>query len=495
MQDLNQHGKLVPKADEIEKRVLGALLLYNKLYKSTPVSLSEDCFFSTANRVVFNEIEDQLEKVGSCDILSVSQRLKKGNKLSEAGGLSYVSSLTSMASTESSFEKDCLILYEFYMLRGIIKTSMTALTSAYEQNDPFEVLEQAQKSLIDLTTSISGAGPIGLTEALKDLNTRIEAGMRGEIKGYKIGLDRYDRITGGWMDGDLVVIAGRPGMGKSAMLGPIIDSAFTQRKKIAIFLLEMPTVQLAARLVSPLVGTSSKSLLLGDTSDEIFSKLNLAYRELCHGSFDEHVYIDDQSTSIRDISVKARRLKARHGLDLIAIDYLQLLSIPGFKGSREQEVASISRSCKMLAKELGLPVVVFAQLSRAVEQTSDKIPTLAHLRESGAIEQDADLVTFLYRPWYYYEQTREPKFQETTDSSGRVIETEKYAAAFIAKHRNGALGTADLGFIPKYAKFTNYEEVYPSLYPGPESNFSRDLVPHPDRYHASGNEVLSFDDE
>jgi replicative DNA helicase len=367
------------------------------------------------------------------------------------------------------------------------------MQAAYELADPFEVIEQAQKSLIDLTLSVSGGGPIGLNEALRDLNSRIEAGMRGEIKGYKIGLDRYDRITGGWMDGDLIVIAGRPGMGKSAMLGPIIDSAFAQKKKIAVFLLEMPTVQLAARLVSPIVETSSKNLLLGNTPNNIFQKLNYAYREICHGTFDEHVFIDDQSTSIRDISVKSRRLKSKHGLDLIAIDYLQLLSIPGFKGNREQEVSSISRSCKMLAKELGVPVVVFAQLSRAVEQTSDKIPTLAHLRESGAIEQDADLVTFLWRPWYYFEQTREPKFQEVEDSAGRMIPTDQYAAAFIAKHRNGALGTADLGFIPKYAKFTNYEDLYPTLYQGHAGDFSPSVVPHPDAYHDPRADILSFE--
>jgi len=446
---LDQEGRVPPQAVEVEEAVLGSMLIEHEAATVALQMLSSNDFYKPAHQHIFDVLHDLYERDNPLDLLTVENELRDKGLLDTCGGSGYLSELTRSVSSAANIDYHAQIIAEKATKRNLILGCTDIIKEAYDSSsDPYDVLDKAEQRIFELANSKqrSQAQPIG--DVLKDTLSHLEE-MRGKsagITGVPTGTD-VDNLTAGWQDGDLIIVAARPSMGKTAyVLTTARNAALHQdpkkQTKVAIFSLEMSNQSLVQRLLTMEGRINAQSARSGRLEDEQFKRLIDAAGRL----FTANIFVDDTpGLSIMELRTKCRRLKSEHDIGLIVVDYLQLMTASGDFGTREQEIASISRGLKALAKELSVPVVALSQLSRAVEQRGgDKRPQLSDLRESGSIEQDADVVCFLYRPEYYGIKTT-PEGQSTAG----------LAELIVGKQRNGPVGSVPLYFIKDYARFEN----------------------------------------
>lgn len=432
--------KTPPHNIDAEQSVLGALLLDNSAISKVVRFLNPEDFYLESHRVVFQVILELEDNGEAADLVTVTDRLGRKNELEKVGGITYVASLTNIAPTAANVEYYARIVEEKALLRNLINLAVRIAGMSYEgTEDGVRLMDEAEKMLLELGSRRTSAVFAEVKDILLDTFKHFEFLQRhkGEITGIPTGFVELDRLCQGLQPGDLIITAGRPSMGKTSLGMCIAYQAAAQTKRpVAVFSLEMSKEQLVQRMLCAESMVDQHKLRGGFISENDWAKLTDQAREMAKMP----IFIDDSGVlTVRQIRAKARRIHMEKGLGLIVIDYLQLMQGYGRTENRQQEIADISRSLKALAKELNVPVMALAQLSRSVEQRQDKRPQLSDLRESGSLEQDADVVMFIYRDEYYNP------------------ETEKIGIAeiLIAKQRNGPTGVVELAFLKEYTKFMN----------------------------------------
>jgi replicative DNA helicase len=442
-----QYGKVQPQAIPLEEVVLGAILIDKNALPSVMDILKVDTFYKQEHQDIFEVILDLFQKSQPIDILTVQEALKKSKKLEQVGGIAYLAELTNKVSSAANIEYHARIITQKYIQRELIKVSTEIIRDSFEDTrDIFELLDTAERNLFDITDQNLNTAYERLGSLAVKTRKEIEAVSQksDELTGVGSGFDELDRITSGWQPSDLIILAARPGMGKTAFALSLARNAALSKKPVAVFSLEMSKMQLVQRLIAMEAEINSKKIRNGQLDDYEWKKLHEAVERM----MDIEIYIDDTpAINIFELRAKCRRMKQNHNIQMVVIDYLQLMSsAPNQnRGNREQEISSISRALKSMAKELNVPVIALSQLSRAVEtRGGDKRPQLSDLRESGAIEQDADIVMFVYRADYY---GTEDEFEGPRDISEIII----------SKHRNGSLGTVELKFTKEFVKFSNVD--------------------------------------
>ncbi len=444
-------GKVQPQALPLEEAVLGAIMLDKDALPVILDILNAESFYSDAHQLIFRAMLRLFEKTQPVDLLTVTEELKKGGDLDKAGGPYYLVELTNRVASAANIEYHSRIITQKHIQRELIRVSTKVIKDAFEDTtDVFNLLDEAEQGLFaitqqNLSRSYESMGSL-TSRALKQLEELSQ--KKSGLTGVPTGFTDLDRLTSGWQPSDLIILAARPGMGKTAFtLALARNAAVDFDKPVAVFSLEMSNVQLVQRLISMEAEISGSKLRSGQLEDYEWQQLQSAIEKMS----EVPIYIDDTpGINIFELRAKCRRMKMQHDIQMIVIDYLQLMSggPDSGKGNREQEISMISRSLKGLAKELSVPVIALSQLSRAVEtRGGNKRPMLSDLRESGAIEQDADIVSFIYRPEYY--SILEDEEGNSLKGVGEII---------IAKHRNGALDTVKLKFIDHFAKFTNLDD-------------------------------------
>ena len=449
----NTYGKLQPQALDVEKAVLGALMIDKDAYAVICETLRPESFYEPRNQMVYAAIRDLSMEEKPVDMLTVTEQLAKSGTLDEVGGPAYVAELSSRVASSANIEYHANIVAQKSLARQLISFASVIETKAFDETiDVEDLMQEAEGSLFELSQrnmkkDYTAIDPV-ISQALKVIQTA--AANTDGLTGVSTGYYKLDDITSGWQASDLVIIAGRPAMGKTAFaLSVAKNIAADQQKPMAFFSLEMTDVQLANRLMSNACQIEGKKLLSGQLDREDWKRLDKYLPALT----DAPLYIDDtEGLSVMELRSKARRLKKEHDIQLIMVDYLQLMTASGMRyNSRQEEVSLISRSLKGLAKELNVPVLALSQLNRGVESregVEGKRPQLSDLRESGAIEQDADMVIFLHRSEYYGILQSEDGF---TDYRGK-------AEVIIAKHRKGATGIVRMDFRGEFTRFENPED-------------------------------------
>jgi replicative DNA helicase len=447
-----EKGKIPPQALDLEEVVLGAMMIDKKGVDEVIDILSPDAFYKDANKYIFEAIFKLFENSEPVDLLTVSSQLKKDQKLDLVGGDFYLISLTQRVSSSAHIEFHARIILQKYIQRSLIKISNEIIEDAYDETkDVFDLLDNAEAKLYEVTQGNVKKSTETAQSLVIQAKKKIEEISNKEgMSGIPSGFDKLDKLTSGWQPSDLVIVAARPGMGKTALtLTMARNIAVNSNIPVAFFSLEMSSVQLITRLISSETGLSSEKLRTGKLEKHEWEQLNVKVKTLEKAP----LFIDDTpSLSIFDLRAKARRLSSQYGIKMIIVDYLQLMTVGGSQksGNREQEISMISRNLKALAKELELPVIALSQLSRAVEtRGGSKRPLLSDLRESGAIEQDADIVSFIYRPEYYKIDEWDDDERSPTEGQGEFI---------VAKHRNGGLDNIRLKFIGHLGKFDNLDD-------------------------------------
>jgi replicative DNA helicase len=449
-----EKGKLPPQVMDLEEAVLGAMMIDKKGVEEVIDMLQPDAFYKDAHKNIFEAIFQLFTDSQPIDLLTVSAQLKKNAKLDISGGDFYLIQLTQKISSSAHIEFHSRIILQKYIQRSLIRISSEIIEESYDETtDVFDLLDKAESKLYEVTQGNIKRSSETAQSLVLQAKKRIEEIAKQEgLSGVATGFDKLDKITSGWQPSDLVIIAARPGMGKTAfVLSMARNVAIDFGHPVALFSLEMSSVQLITRLISSETGLSSEKLRTGKLEKHEWEQLSIKVKNLEKAP----LFIDDTpSLSIFDLRAKARRLSSQHGIKLIIVDYLQLMTAGGSSGkgvgNREQEISTISRNLKALAKELAVPVIALSQLSRAVEtRGSSKRPLLSDLRESGAIEQDADIVSFIYRPEYYKIDEWDDEEQSPTAGQAEFI---------IAKHRNGSLENIRLKFIGNLGKFDNLED-------------------------------------
>ncbi|KRD07215.1 replicative DNA helicase [Flavobacterium sp. Root901] len=448
-----EKGKLPPQVLDLEEAVLGAMMIDKKGVDDVIDILQPDAFYKDAHKHIFEAILQLFTETQPIDLLTVSTQLKKNGKLELAGGDFYLIQLTQKIASSAHIEFHSRIILQKFIQRSLIRISSEIIEESYDETtDVFDLLDKAESKLYEVTQGNIKRSSETAQSLVLQAKKRIEeiAGKEG-LSGIATGFEKLDQVTSGWQPSDLIIIAARPGMGKTAfVLSMARNVAIQFGHAVAVFSLEMASVQLITRLISSETGLSSEKLRTGKLEKHEWEQLSTKVKDLEKAP----LFIDDTpSLSIFDLRAKCRRLASQHGIKLIIIDYLQLMTAGGNGkggGNREQEISTISRNLKALAKELNVPVIALSQLSRAVEtRGSSKRPLLSDLRESGAIEQDADIVSFIYRPEYY-------KIEEWDDDEASP--TAGQAEFIIAKHRNGGLENIRLKFLGHLGKFDNLED-------------------------------------
>ena len=443
-------GKLQPQAIELEEAVLGALMIDNESLSDTIDSLQPEYFYKPDNQKIFEAIINLFNNSKPVDILTVSEELKRMGVLDSVGGMLYISQLTNNVSSSSNTEFHARIIAEKFIKRSLITISNNIIGDAFNDTiDIFDLLNSAEEKLFNVTEGTLRKSYDRMSILIKGALDNIEVLRQKEdgLSGVPSGFTKLDRVTSGWQKSDLVIVAARPGMGKTAFaLSMARNIAINHEKAIGFFSLEMSSEQLVSRLIASEAELSASKLRRGDLKDYEMVQLHEKIKQLS----DAQIYIDDTpALTVFELRAKARRLVKNHNVEIIIIDYLQLMSAGGNAGNREQEISTISRSLKGIAKELKIPVIALSQVNRGVESrtgTGSKRPMLSDLRESGAIEQDADIVTFIYRPEYY-------KIYEWDNGD----DSRSQAEIIIAKHRNGALENVRLKFTAEFAKFSDID--------------------------------------
>ncbi len=447
-----EKGKIPPQAVDLEEVVLGAMMIDKKGVDEVIDILHPDVFYKDAHRFIYEAIFKLFESSEPVDLLTVSAQLRKEGRLDQVGGDFYLIKLTQKVASSAHIEFHARIILQKYIQRSLIKISSEIIEDAYnESTDVFDLLDTAEAKLYEVTQgNLKRSAETAQNLVIQAKKKIEEISNKDGLSGIPSGFDKVDRLTSGWQPSDLIIIAARPGMGKTALtLSMARNMAVNSNIPVAFFSLEMSSVQLITRLISSETGLSSEKLRTGRLEKHEWEQLNVKVKALETAP----LFIDDTpSLSIFDLRAKARRLASQHKIKLIVLDYLQLMTAGGSQkgGNREQEISTISRNLKALAKELNIPVIALSQLSRAVEtRGGSKRPILSDLRESGAIEQDADIVSFIYRPEYY-------KIDEWDDEERTP--TQGQAEFIVAKHRNGGLDNIRLKFIGQLGKFDNLDD-------------------------------------
>ncbi len=434
-------GKVPPHDDEAEQAVIGSMMTDKDAVISAIEVLKPEDFYREDNKTIYNAIMNLYAKAEPIDIITLKDELTSLGKLEPVGGLEYLATLPDKVPTTANVDKYIKIVEEKSILRSLIKTANELIEIGYDQNEEVEILmDNAEKKIFDLMQRKSQKGYSSIRDILVDSFTELEQlyNQKQHITGVASGFIDLDNKTAGFHNSDLVLIAARPAMGKTAFaLNIATYAAVSANTPVVVFSLEMSKEQCANRILCSQAMVDSEKVAKGDITDEDWSKLAIASGELSESA---GIFIDDSAgINIAEIRAKCRKLKLEKNIGMVVIDYLQLIQGSGNTKSREQEIAEISRSLKILAKEINVPVLALSQLSRAPEARPDHRPMLQDLRESGSIEQDADIVMFLYRDDYYNPET----------------EAKNIAEVIIAKHRAGPTGTVELLWMPSYTKFAN----------------------------------------
>jgi len=447
---MGEIGRIPPQATDLEQAVLGAMMLEKEAVNDVIDILRPEAFYKDSHKNIYQAIQNLFGRSEPIDILTVTQELRSMGELEVIGGPFYISQLTNRVASAANVEYHARIIAQKYILRELIQTSTETIRDAYDDTtDVFNLLDRAEQDLFSIAEGNLKRSTESIGDLTKQAITQIEeAGKKeGGISGTESGFHQLDALTSGFQPADMIVLAARPGMGKTAfVLSLARNTAVEFNKGVAVFSLEMSSLQLVNRLIAAETELSQDKIKKGNLAQHEWEQLHSKIGRLSEAP----LYIDDTpALSIFELRAKCRRLKAQHDIQMVIIDYLQLMTAGG-DGNREQEISSISRSIKQIAKELGVPIIALSQLNRSVEtRTGDKKPQLSDLRESGAIEQDADMVMFIYRPEYY---------GETQDEEGNNL--EGLAELIMAKHRNGSLDTVKLRFIGQLAKFVDWEESF-----------------------------------
>ncbi|MDR1683198.1 MAG: replicative DNA helicase [Candidatus Symbiothrix sp.] len=448
-------GRIQPQARELEEAVLGALMLEKDAYPLVSEMLKPKSFYDKSHELIFTAIQNLAVNQEPIDILTVVEQLRKSGDLEAVGGVSYIAQLSQKVVSSAHLEYHARIVAQKALARELISFSSVIASKAFDEtNDVDDLMQEAEGQLFEISQQnlkkdFTAITPI-ITEAINLIN---EAAARTDgMSGLASGFKKLDKITAGWQNSDLVIIAARPAMGKTAfVLSMAKNMAVSFNTPVAVFSLEMSNVQLVTRLITNVTEIKGETIKSGQLQRHEWAQFDVRIKQL----YNAPIYVDDTpSLSVFELRTKARRLVKEHHVKCIIIDYLQLMKASGMAFcSREQEVSIISRSLKGLAKELNIPIIALSQLNRGVENRSvkddpnAKRPQLADLRESGAIEQDADIVCFIHRPEYY---------NLLQDSDGNDVRGK--AEIIIAKHRNGSTGVVRLSFKSDFIRFQNEDE-------------------------------------
>ncbi len=449
-----QAGRVPPQAVEVEQSVLGAMLIEREAIPKAIEILPPEAFYDVRHQRIYAAMLSLFERTNPVDLITLTEELKRRGEFEPIGGY-YLSELTTRVASAANVEYHARIIAEKSLLRQMIETMTTTVGEAYDPTtDAFDLLDRAEQDIFKISESQLRKGSRAMSEVVMDTFKQLEAlGQReGGLTGVPSGFHALDDMTGGWQKSDLIIIAARPSMGKTALSLAVTMNAATHPKygvPVAIFSLEMSANQLAQRMLTSEARIDAQKARTGRLSDEDWPKLARAAGRLGEAK----IFVDDTpGLGILELRAKCRRLKAEHDIGMVIVDYLQLMhgSQDNRNGNREQEIAQISRSLKALAKEIDVPVLALAQLSRAVEtRGGDKRPMLSDLRESGSIEQDADVVAFIYRA---------ERYGITQDENGNS--TAGVGEIIIGKQRNGPIGNVRLAFVNQYARFENLTTYY-----------------------------------
>ncbi len=452
-------GKLPPQARELEEAVLGALMLEKNALNEVIDMLRADSFYVESHQHIFEAIQSLFQNAQPVDILTVTEELRKRGQLEEVGGAYYVTELTNRVASAANVEFHARIIMQKFVQRELIRISTDIIRDAYEDTtDVFDLLNKAEKQIFEITDKNLKRNYSELSALIAKSLKQLEEikSNKMEFTGVPSGFIELDRVTSGWQKSDLIIVAARPGMGKTSFVLSLARNAAVDFKKpVAFFSLEMSNVQLAQRLISAESELPADKLRRGNLESYEWEQLTSRIDTIAEAP----IFIDDTpALNMFELRAKCRRLVQQYDIQLVIIDYLQLMSghTDNRNSNREQEISTISRQLKGLAKELSIPIIALSQLSREVEKRGgDKRPQLSDLRESGAIEQDADMVMFIYRPEYY---------KITQDADGRP--TTGIAELIIAKNRHGSLKDIPVRFIDRFAKFADmnsgeFEQNFP----------------------------------
>ncbi len=431
--------RMPPQNMEAELAVLGSMLIDEQAVFRAFEFIGEDSFYSENHRVIFSAIKDLVTNNKAVDIVTLTEELKKGDRLDKVGGQAYITELTSIVPTAANITHYAKIVKEKSILRALIANSTEIIHESYSsQSDVDKLLDKAERLIFEIASKKVEGKSIALKDIVKNTIETIDNlyQRKAHVTGISTSFNEFDIMTAGLQPSDLIIVAGRPSMGKSAFATCIVEHAgIIEKKPVAFFSLEMSKEQLVQRMLCSHARVNAHKVRTGFLSQSDWPRLVNAAGKLSEAP----IFIDHTpGITALELRAKARRLKAQHDIQLIVVDYLQLMQGPGRSENRQQEISEISRSIKALARELNVPIIAVSQLSRAVEQRSDHRPMLSDLRESGAIEQDADVVILLLREEYY-----------TPD----VEELKGVAEVIIAKQRNGPVGTIKLAFIGEYTRF------------------------------------------
>jgi replicative DNA helicase len=441
--DMNSLGRIPPQNIEAEQAVLGSMLVDKDIIPEVMEILNVDDFYKESHKVIFDAMVDLFESGEPVDLVTVSERIGKAGQLDVIGGITYLTDIAVAVPTTANVKHYAGIVWEKSILRRLIKGATDIVNMGYEAREEVAyVLDRAEQTIFDIMQKRNMGGPYHIKDVLVDTFNRLEElyNSKSSITGVPSGFTDLDYKTAGFQKSDLIMIAARPSMGKSSLALNIAQhAAIHHQVPVAIFSLEMSREQIANRILASEVMIDNQKISTGKLDDEDWQKIARALGPLSQAA----IYIDDTAgASVVEISAKCRRLKLEKNIGLVIIDYLQLMQGRGRAESRQQEISEISRSLKILAKEINIPVIALSQLSRAPEARSDHRPMLSDLRESGAIEQDADIVMFIYRDDYYNPES----------------EKQNIAEIIIAKHRNGSTGTVELRWFGEYTKFANLKK-------------------------------------
>lgn len=442
-------GRLVPRATEVEAAVLGALMLEKDAFTVVCDLLRPESFYEPKHTIIYSAIQSLGMAQEPIDMMTVTNRLRQTGELEQIGGAGFIAALTMNVASAAHVEYHARIVAQKYLARELINFASVIENSAFdESNDIDDLLQEAEKHLFDISQrnlkkDVAQIDPV-INQAVEQMQL---AGKRQSgLSGLDTGFRELNKVTSGWQNSDLIIIAARPAMGKTAFVLSMALNIALHNDPVAVFSLEMANIQLVNRLISNACEIPGEKIKSGDLTTTEWGQLTTRLGKLQGLPF----FVDDTSgLTIMELRTKARRLVREHGVKLIIIDYLQLMSAGIKMGSREQEVSTISRSLKQLARELNIPIIALSQLNRKLEDrgNKDKRPQLSDLRESGAIEQDADIVCFIHRPEYYS--------HTGLDADGNSIRGK--AEFIIAKHRSGGVGTVDMLFRKEYVRFENWD--------------------------------------
>nr|WP_268801891.1 replicative DNA helicase [Sporanaerobacter acetigenes] len=441
--DVQTLGRIPPHSLEAEQSVLGAMIIDKEAINTAVETIRPEDFYKEANKEIYETILELYNRNEPVDLITLSEELKKRGTLENVGGINYLTSLSGSVATTANVKYYCDIVEEKSILRRLIKSCDEIIAKSFEDTEEVNsIIERAEKNIFDITQGRNNEGFSPIKEVLLDSFSRIEemSMNEGGLTGLTTGFLDIDEKLSGLQKSDLILLAARPSMGKTALgLNIALNSALKGNAHVAIFSLEMSKEQLVQRMLSSVSHVDLQKIISGRLNEDEWVKIVQAMGPLSGTD----IYIDDTAgISLMEMKAKCRKLKIEKGLDLVVVDYLQLMQSDSPSESRQQEISSISRGLKALAKEMECPVLALSQLSRAPELRSDHRPILSDLRESGAIEQDADIVMFLYRDEYYNQDTDKKNV-------GEVI---------IAKHRNGPTGTVELLWMGQFTKFVNLEK-------------------------------------